>query len=282
MFESPCCVPVAHVCVGVAITASLSSPPISTGKHALASPGKRPLAMTVFDESEDAENIDPALLNSPSSKRSKAVDGTPVKPVSRFILDPVSPSASKRPAAVSLSMPTTTTATPISASRGSPRHKRVGLLARSRRASSSPFRRIDPPSTAGGLPFSIDEALKGSIPGYHAPAPVKPVEHKERHMPKGWFFDIHEDTPEQEAANLMEHSAATLDISSDDDDAARHRRGEDRERGKENVPPPDHNILLNNNATAGIVDESSSSSSAPLAVAAEQQAKKTPRGRKPK
>jgi hypothetical protein len=55
-------------------------------------------------------------------------------------------------------------------------------------------------------------------------------------MPKGWFFEIHEDTPEQEATNLMEHSATVLDISSDDDFETK-RRNEDR--GKENVPPPD-------------------------------------------
>jgi len=58
-------------------------------------------------------------------------------------------------------------------------------------------------------------------------------------MPKSWFFDIHEDTPEQEATNLMEHSACVLDISSDDDSETR-RRNEEMERGKENIPPPGH------------------------------------------
>jgi len=55
-------------------------------------------------------------------------------------------------------------------------------------------------------------------------------------MPKGWFFEIHEDTPEQEAANLMEHSASVLDISSDDDLETKQLN---EERGKENIPPPD-------------------------------------------
>jgi hypothetical protein len=58
-------------------------------------------------------------------------------------------------------------------------------------------------------------------------------------MPKSWFFTIHVDTAEDEAANLMEHSAATLDISSDDDDTERRRKRDLEERGKENVPPPD-------------------------------------------
>ena len=57
-------------------------------------------------------------------------------------------------------------------------------------------------------------------------------------MPKSWFFEIHEDTPEEEAANLMEHSASVLDISSDDDSETK-RRKQESELGKENVPPPD-------------------------------------------
>lgn len=57
-------------------------------------------------------------------------------------------------------------------------------------------------------------------------------------LPKSWFFEIHEDTPEEEATNLMEHSAVCLDISSDDDCETK-RKDEDRERGKENIPPPD-------------------------------------------
>ena len=60
-------------------------------------------------------------------------------------------------------------------------------------------------------------------------------------MPKAWFFEIHEDTPEQEAANLMEHSAAVLDIRSDDDVETK-KRNEEHERGKENSPPPDFAI----------------------------------------
>jgi len=58
-------------------------------------------------------------------------------------------------------------------------------------------------------------------------------------MPKSWFFAIHIDTAEDEAANLMEHSAATLDISSDDDGVERRRKRDIEERGKENVPPAD-------------------------------------------
>ena len=70
-------------------------------------------------------------------------------------------------------------------------------------------------------------------------------------MPKGWFFEIHEDTPEQEAANLMEHSASVLDISSDDDVTTK-QRNEEQERGKENIPPPD--FLLSQPRMRSVVD----------------------------
>ena len=56
-------------------------------------------------------------------------------------------------------------------------------------------------------------------------------------MPKSWFFTIHEDTPEEEATNLMEHSACVLDIS-DDEEISAKKTVEDV-KGKENVPPPD-------------------------------------------
>jgi hypothetical protein len=92
------------------------------------------------------------------------------------------------------------------------------------------------------LPFSIDAALKGSIPDYTPKSTATPtptnVSSLEESMPNSWFFEIHEDTPEQEAANLMEHSASVLDISSDDDLNSK-RRTEELERGKENIPPPD-------------------------------------------
>jgi len=51
-------------------------------------------------------------------------------------------------------------------------------------------------------------------------------------MPKSWMFEIYEDTPEEEAANLMEHSTLTLDLSSDDEGERK-----DSSRGKENTPP---------------------------------------------
>jgi hypothetical protein len=219
---------------------------------------RRFAASSPYTDEFDLENIDPSILSSPS-KKAKGFDGTPVKTPVFSLVDAIpkasgfstplnSPSASNlKRKNLSLSVPTTTNATPISHSRGSPKHKRVGLLSKGRRFSSSPFRRVDPPSfssSSGGLPFSIDAALSGTISSYKpaavAPALPEPVlsSRDSKSMPSSWFFDIHEDTPEEEAANLMEHSTLTLDISSDDDCDARRRKEID-DRGKENVPPPD-------------------------------------------
>lgn len=57
-------------------------------------------------------------------------------------------------------------------------------------------------------------------------------------MPKNWFFDIYEDSPEEEAANLMEHSTLTLDLSSDEESSKRDRE----DKGKENVAPSDYDL----------------------------------------
>jgi hypothetical protein len=58
-------------------------------------------------------------------------------------------------------------------------------------------------------------------------------------MKASWFFDIHEDTPEQEMTNLLQHGTCTLDISSDEESELKARRERDEGRNKENLPPVD-------------------------------------------
>jgi hypothetical protein len=58
-------------------------------------------------------------------------------------------------------------------------------------------------------------------------------------MKASWFFEIHEDTPEQEMTNLLQHSTCTLDISSDEESERKRNRDRAEGRDKENVPPPD-------------------------------------------
>lgn len=217
----------------------------------MASTGKRQRAPEIFEDA-DSENMDPSIFASPTkkSKTSSTLDFDLVKP-SKFALVPTptrSVSLNATPSVMStrkiLTPSSTAKSTPITKSRGSPKHNRISAISK-RRASSSPFRRVDPPSfSPSSAPFSIDAALSGSIAGYTPKAPViaapaaPAITILEDSMPNSWFFEIHEDTPEQEAANLMEHSASVLDISSDDDMATKQRNDE-QERGKENIPPPD-------------------------------------------
>jgi hypothetical protein len=151
---------------------------------------------------------------------------------SRRTLQPKSPAA--KTSGISKSSPIH--ATP--AGRSPTRTKRSSGLGPSRRRTLG---RIDPPTLLGAAaPFSLDAALKGTIPGYSAKSappkePVLPVPD----MKASWFFEIHEDTPEQEMTNLLQHSTCTLDISSDEESERKRNRDRAEGRDKENVPPPD-------------------------------------------
>lgn len=185
---------------------------------ALPSPSTKRKAIAYDDD--DAENISPVF----SPKRAKPFEKPSfiltAKPIDRPILQARSPAPKLNTAA------TTTT---LSAPAGrSPTRKRVGIL---NRRKTTEFTRVDPPKfsiTNNEAPFSIAAALSGTIPGYAA----------RRHEPekKGWFFEIHEDTPQEMMTNLMEHSTCTLDISSDEETEARHH---DDRANKENLPPAD-------------------------------------------
>lgn len=58
-------------------------------------------------------------------------------------------------------------------------------------------------------------------------------------MKASWFFDIHEDTPEQEMTNMLQHGTCVLDISSDEESERKLSRDRAEGRDKENVPPVD-------------------------------------------
>jgi len=201
-------------------------------------------------EMDDSENVDPIL----SSKRSKGLDGffpskitskpsfvltkanpTPAPPKDvpvavqaaprqRALLQPKSPAARLNTAPPLLSAPAGRSPT-----RGS---RRVGILSNRRRTA-----RVDPPSfnIGGAAPFSLDAALQGTIPSYASrDSALLPSSD-----PSSWCFDIHEDTPEQEMTNLLQHSTCVLDISSDEESEQRARRERAEGRDKENIPPAD-------------------------------------------
>ena len=224
------------------------------------SPSKRKVEQV---DVADAENVDPLLFSkrAKSGKSSSPKDGV-VKP-SNFIL--TSKPAPVKPLSISASAPSLTPArrfaTPKSpaaklssgvkstvslttpAGRSPTRAKRAGLLGNSRRRTLG---RVDPPSfgpkhgAGHAAPFSLDAALKGTIPSYASrpsTKPAKPVVLVEPEMNASWFFDIHEDTPEQEMTNMLQHSTCTLDISSDEESEQRARR--ESKENKENVAPAD-------------------------------------------
>ncbi|KAI3321845.1 hypothetical protein HD806DRAFT_502104 [Xylariaceae sp. AK1471] len=242
-------------------------------QNAISSPSPVKRKASDVTELDDSENVDPVLF----SKRAKGTDSffpskdSFIKPPTFFLTK----SASTNDLPV-FSPPKATTARPRSilnpkspvaklntsiarpsplsapAGRSPTRGKRSGILS-SRRRTGGSFTRIDPPafalpSSSSAAPFSLDAALKGTIPSYTSRSDVSSSKKPssglsdfgslhEPEMSSSWFFDIHEDTPEQEMTNLLQHSTCVLDISSDEESESRRQR--ERAEGKENVPPVD-------------------------------------------
>ncbi|KAI1848619.1 hypothetical protein JX266_005478 [Neoarthrinium moseri] len=230
-----------------------------------ASPVKRKASDIV--DADDSENVNPVLF----SKRSKGADGFSlpkdfIKPAS-FVLTKsastsniASPPKAVTPRPRSLLHPKSPAAklntgiaksSPLSAPAGrSPtRGKRTGLLS-SRRRTAGSYGRIDPPvfglgasSSSSPAPFSLDAALKGTIPSYVNRTGSSSTRSTglgdllDAPASSSWDFDIHEDTAEQEMTNLLQHSTCVLDISSDEESESRRER--ELAEGKENVPPMD-------------------------------------------
>ncbi|TLD31527.1 hypothetical protein PspLS_02529 [Pyricularia sp. CBS 133598] len=223
-------------------------------------------------DTDDSENVDPALI----AKRSKGSDsffsndclkpstfiltkassGSCISPktttpslnkISRPIARPRSTIQSRSPIAKINS--SVASSTPLSAPAGrSPTRgsKRVGILS-NRRRTASPFTRVDPPSfgkssgRGAAAPFSLDAALKGTVSNYASRhnVPAAPVVDLYDSLDSSWTFEIHEDTPEQEMTNLLQHSTCVLDISSDEESEQKAVRERAEGRDKENIPPPD-------------------------------------------
>ncbi|KAI0100796.1 hypothetical protein GGR51DRAFT_551327 [Nemania sp. FL0031] len=216
----------------------------------ITSPGKRKASDVI--ESDNSENVDPIFF----SKRAKGIDGlfaskeSLTKAPNFFLTKSASANALPVASSPKASTPRRTIlnptspvaklntniarASPLSAPAGrSPTRKRSGLLS-SRRRTAGSFTRVDPPifglpASSSPAPFSLDAALRGTIANYsglHEPE-----------MKPSWFFSIHEDTEQEYATNMLEHSALTLDISSDEESENKRRR--EREECKENIPPAD-------------------------------------------
>lgn len=171
-------------------------------------------------------------------------------PAARTFTNPIKPSSTRRtlqpksPVAKLNTGITKSSPFSVPAGRSPTRGKRAGLLSNRRRTAGS-FARVDPPSFQldASTPFSLDAALKGTISGYEAkPKATKSTSSallESSDMKASWFFDIHEDTPEQEMTNLLQHSTCVLDISSDEESERKATLERAEGRDKENVPPVD-------------------------------------------
>lgn len=203
---------------------------------------KRPHGQYDSADDFDSENIDPAVL--PPLKKSKSAHDDIVQfTKSQFVLKTVSDNISARQ---KHPLPSTSRFTQNSITSSPPRAQgarvpasRSKLNSKGLKANRRKMTRVDPPhfSNVGGqgasLPFSLDNALSGTVNTYSQSIEVKNVEMLDDMVPKGWNFDIHEDTRDQEDQNLLNHSAFTLVISDEG------RLTAEELRGKENIPPVD-------------------------------------------
>ncbi|KAF4975370.1 hypothetical protein FZEAL_7821 [Fusarium zealandicum] len=212
-------------------------------------------------DTNDSENVDPSVF-AKRSKGSSVPSKDIIKPAAYVlkaapILAPAplsdritSPTKSARrtlqPKSPASRLNTNITkSSPIYAPAGrSPTRSKRSGIASSRRRTAGPYTRVDPPSFGLGsaAPFSLDAALKGTIAGYGSPKPAakEPLTALvEEDMKASWFFEIHEDTQEQEMTNLLQHSTCTLDISSDEESERKANRDRAEGRDKENIPPAD-------------------------------------------
>ncbi|KAF4998218.1 hypothetical protein FGRMN_3267 [Fusarium graminum] len=218
---------------------------VKNRQNALPTSGKRKAELI-----DDDENVDPSFKRSKGSK-DKDIDinikdilkpsfllKTAPSPIPNRLISPTKSRRTLQPKSPATLNTGISKSSPVHPAGRSPtKSKRPGITTRRRTLGS--YTRVDPPSSLGSAaPFSLDAALKGTIPGYAAKSvPKEPV--VEPDMKASWFFDIHEDTPEQEMTNLLQHSTCVLDISSDEESERKRNRDRAEGRDKENVPPPD-------------------------------------------
>ncbi|KAK6498889.1 hypothetical protein TWF481_011460 [Arthrobotrys musiformis] len=99
-------------------------------------------------------------------------------------------------------------------------------------------RRVDPPSHLSKSSKDIDSSIDGRLiatPVAKSGNTTGSTWRPGQSFPKGWMFEIHEDTLEETLTNLMYHGAGTLDISDEED---LKKCSEVDRIGKENIPPP--------------------------------------------
>lgn len=184
-------------------------------------------------EVSDSENVDPNLLDSYGKRKRSAFDDdvSLSKPsrYSTYVVPAPKPRVTATaitPKVDTLQKPTSTPfSAPAAAGRSPTKGKRMGLL--------QPRKRFAPP-TFGTKPasLSITAALNGTL----AHKKTKRARTIEESKPNSWFFDIFEESEEQQDYKMnewtMTQSAIILDISDDESKAK-----EKSDKGKENIDP---------------------------------------------
>lgn len=180
--------------------------------------------------------MDPASLASPPKKCKSGHEG--ISPKSNVVLKTIAapvqkPLVSKvtKPSVVGMrSKPIRGTSPPrnktATGATGKKANRGIGSVRRN-------ATRVNPPSGGvGGLPFSIDAALSGTVPAYTLDQDIFALGKSKDSLK----FEIYEDTQEEYMGNIVEHATCILDIS---DDECRDKFYDDGSN-KENVAPPDH------------------------------------------
>lgn len=192
-------------------------------------------------ENSDSENIDPFQIDL-SSKRKRAAFDDDVSLAKQPRLETRIVSNVKTytpPAPVRQSETVKTGTTPLSAP---PAAGRSPTRLHNRYDKSQSKRRFVPPSLKTSSPsISIAAALRGTLAHKRSTKPKKTVTVLEDAKPKSWFFDIFEESEEQQNYRMSEwtmtQSSAALEISDDEDKGSCCEDHEKSDKGKENIDP---------------------------------------------
>lgn len=164
------------------------------------------------------------------------------KPKSRLSTTAISTPRPQTPSLNTIIKPSTTSSAPAAAGRSPIKSKRSGILSNRRSRLNAPTFGVKTHA-----PLSLAAAVHGTLANKKQ-KPRIDVTTLEDSKPKSWFFDIYEETEEQQNFTVMTHSADNLDISDDERNATKDNRG------KENIPPSEiHTGAAPTHATNGAI-----------------------------
>jgi hypothetical protein len=202
-------------------------------------------------ELSDSENVDPDIFESFKKRKHSSVDDdisiaksqryslTTTASTRARLSTPIAP-----PRLNTLTRPITTPASaPAAAGRSPTKPKPNGILNTRRRFAPPSFGHAKSPS------LSITAALNGTLAARKPKPSARTIEDSK---PKSWFFDIYEESQEQQDYTIKEwdmtQNAISLEIS---DDEGKSFKAEDR--GKENIDPNEMSVPVTRSMAASVV-----------------------------